>query len=143
MSEEVDFLTGLPLWKKTWREGLVPQFSTRALEVLRDALVNDDPRLIQGATTSPPPLQNVQNWPVEKACAVSFAGWQGRSHWTVAETEEAFATFCFECDKRLGEPAAIRFFLNAYDAWDRADMRRLLLEEVTYNLAARRAAASN
>jgi hypothetical protein len=143
MSEEVDPLTGLPLWKKCWRHGYVPQLSTHSLEVLRDALMKDDPRLIQGATTLPPPLQSVHDRPVEKACAVSFAGWQGEDLTTVAEVEEFFARSAFECDQRLGEPAGCRWFLNMWDETTRADMFRLLLKEVNYNLVQRQAAASN
>jgi hypothetical protein len=143
MSEEVDPLTGLPLWKKCWRYGYVPQLSTHSLEVLRDALMKDDSRLIQGATTSPPPLQCVQDWPVEKACAVSFAGWQGEDLTTVAEVDEFFARSAFECDRRLGEPAGCRWFLNWFDETPRAEMCRRLLKEVRYNLAQRQAAASN
>ena len=43
-------------WRKVWREGLAPLLSDNSLRALRRALVEDDPRLIQGATTTPPPL---------------------------------------------------------------------------------------
>ena len=117
-------------WRQVWRDGLAPLISTRALEVLRTALVNDDGRLMQGATTSPPPLQCVQDWPVESACALGFCGWQGEGLETVAEVEEYFARLCFEVDQRLGEPAACRWFLNWFDEAPRDEMRRQLLAEV-------------
>src|SRR5262249_39549333 len=120
-----------------WREGLVPQLSTAALEALRKALVNDDPRLLQGATTSPPPLQCVQAWPVEAACGLGYCGWQGEGLETVAEVEEFFARSCFEADQRLGEPAGVRWFLNWFDETPREAMRRLLLAEVNRSLAQR------
>jgi hypothetical protein len=44
---------------------------------LRGALRGDDCRLLQRATTNPPPLQCVQQWAVEAACALGFCGWQG------------------------------------------------------------------
>lgn len=126
-------------WRKVWREGLVPHLSTASLEALRKGLTGDDPQLLQGATTTPPPLQCVQDWPVEAACALGYCGWQGEGLDTVAEVEEFFARACFEADQRLGEPAACRWFLNWYDDTPRDEMRRLLLEEVDFALAERRA----
>src|SRR3954462_8639878 len=125
-------------WRKVWREGVVPLLSTEGLEALRRGVVNADARLIQGATTTPPPLQCVQDWPVEAACGVGFCGWQGDGLETVAGVEESFAKMCFEVDQRLGEPAACRWFLNWFDETPRDDMRRQLLAEVNRALAMRR-----
>jgi hypothetical protein len=131
----------LDSWRKVWREGLAPQLSTPSVQVLQQALRRDDARLIQGATTAPPPLQCVQDWPVEAACALGFCGWQGEQLETVAEVEEFFARACFEADQRLGEPAAVRWFLNWFDDTPREEMRRLLLAEVGRTLAERGAAS--
>ncbi len=125
-------------WRKVWREGVAPLLSTPALEALQNALASDDARLLQGATTTPPPLQCVQDWPVEAACALGFCGWQGEGLETVAEVEEYFARTCFEIDQRLGEPAACRWFLNWFDETPRNEMRELLLAEVQHALAQRR-----
>lgn len=127
-------------WRKVWREGVAPLLSTPGLEALERALTNDDARLLQGATTTPPPLQCVQDWPVEAACALGFCGWQGERLETVAEVEEFFARTCFEIDQRLGEPAACRWFLNWFDETPREEMREQLLSEVTRALAQRRSA---
>jgi hypothetical protein len=124
-------------WRDCWRRGLAPRIGTAGLEALRAALESDDARLLQGATTSPPPLNCVSDWPVEAACALAYTEWQGNGKATVAEVEDGFAQLCFEADQRLGEPAACRWFLNAYDDWPRAEMRRLLLEEVHHALAGR------
>jgi hypothetical protein len=59
---------------------------------------------------------------------------------TVGQVEEFFARCCFEADQRLGEPAACRWFLNAYDDWPRDEMRREMLAEVERELAERSAA---
>jgi hypothetical protein len=126
-------------WRKVWRDGLVPLLSTESLEALRRGLINDDARLIQGATTTPPPLQCVQDWPVEAACALGYCGWQGDGLETVAEVEEFFAKMCFEIDRNLGEPAGCRWFLNWFDETPRDEMRRLLLAEVNRSLALRHA----
>ena len=127
-------------WRKVWRDGLAPLISTAGLEALATALCNDDARLLQGATTTPPPLQCVQDWPVEGACALGYCGWVGDGLETVAEVEEYFARLCFEVDQRLGEPAACRWFLNWFDETPREEMRRLLLAEVNRSLAQRQSA---
>jgi hypothetical protein len=92
---------------------------------------------VQGATTTPPPLLCVQDWPVEACCALGFCGWQGEALCTVGEVEEHFAKCCFEADQRLGEPAACRWFLNWFDDTPRDDMRRELLAEVELALTDR------
>lgn len=117
-------------WRKVWRNGFVPVLSSFGLVQLREALEYDDLRLVQGATTSPPPLLCVQDWPVEACCALGYCGWQGDGLTTVGEVEEFFARCCFEADERLGEPAACRWFLNWFDDTPREEMRRALLAEV-------------
>jgi hypothetical protein len=129
-------------WRKVWRDGLVPLVSTAGLEALRRGLVGDDAQLAQGATTTPPPLQCVQDWPVEAACALGYCGWRGEQLQTVKQVEEFFARLCFEVDKRLGEPTAIRWFLDWFDETPRNQMRRQLLAEVCHALARRACAAA-
>lgn len=124
-------------WRKVWKEGVVPLVSTEGLLALKEALVKDDPRLIQDGTTTPPPLQCVQDWPVEAACALGFMGWMGDGLNTVAEVEEYFARMCFEIDQRLKEPAGCRWFLNWYDETPREEMRKELLAEVVLALSFR------
>jgi len=124
-------------WRMVWREGFIPALPTAGLEALRDALREDDPRLAQGATTTPPPLMSVQDWPVEAACALGLCGWLGAGLVSVGEVEEFFAKVCFEADQRLGEPAGCRWFLNWFDDTPRTEMRRLLLAEVERALANR------
>jgi hypothetical protein len=124
-------------WRKVWREGLLPFISTKGLEALRDGLIADDARLTQGSTTTPPPLMCVQDWPVEAACTLGYSGWKGDGLETVGEVEEHFARMCFECDNRMGEPAACRWFLNWFDDTPRDEMRRELLAEVELALAQR------
>ncbi len=140
-------------WKKVWRDGFAPQLSTTGLTALARALKDDDPHLLQGATTSPPPLQTVQYWPVEAADAIAFcfivdnggfmqAASTGPTYadtgCTVMEAEEFFAKACFACDETLGDPAACRWFLKWYDETPRVQMRRELLVEVQRVLAIRR-----
>jgi len=127
----------LETWQRVWREGYAPGLSDNALAALKQALLEDDPALMQGATTTPPPLQCVQDWPVEAACAVGFCGWQGESLETVAEVEEYFCRMNYEADQRMGEAAACRWFLNWFDETPRPDMLELLLDEVVYEQARR------
>lgn len=129
----------LAAWQRVWRNGLVPQLSTKGLLALKRALENDSPDLITGATTSPPPLQCVSEWPVQGCCPLSFTGWQGDGLETVGQVEEYFARVCWEADQRLGEPAACRYFLNAVDEWSREELLANLLPEVQRALAQRQA----
>lgn len=130
-------------WKKVWREAVVPLLSLESLEALRTAIINDDPRLIQGATCVPPPLSCVEDWPVECACLLGYCGVsemggfdkdekgaQNTGAATVGMTEEFFARMCFAIDQKLGEPAGCRWVLNWFDQTPRDEIRRLLLPEV-------------
>jgi hypothetical protein len=124
-------------WRTVWREGFAPVLSTAGLAALKDALLDDDDRLTQGSTTTPPPLACVQDWPCEGCCALGWCGWQGDGLETVGDVEAYFAKLCFEADKRLGEPAGCRWFLNWFDETPRDRMRANLLIEVERALADR------
>ena len=135
----VQQLNRLELWQTVLRQGIFPQLSDEQLTVLRTAFETDDPRLIQGATTTPLPLLCVRDWPAEAACVLGFCGWVGDGLKTVGEVEEFFGKVCFECDRLLGEPAAVRHLLNWFDDAPRDEMRRLLLKEVWLEHYRRRA----
>ncbi len=124
-------------WRKTWREGIAPQLPTAGLEALARALADDDPALLQGATTTPPPLEALRAWPVEGACPIGLALWQGDGRQTVGAVEEAFALVCEAANAALGEEVAVRYFLNWWDDSDRAACRVELLGEVRRVLAER------
>jgi hypothetical protein len=125
----------LPLWKKAWRAA-APMMSDESLAALRGAVEGDDPKLIQGATSSPPPLQCVQDWPCEGACLLGYAGWKDGLN-TVGEVEEYFARMCYEIDLAMGEPAGCRHLLNWYDETPRNEMRSQLLAEINLELQRR------
>jgi hypothetical protein len=129
-------------WQHAFRKGIVPALSTAGLEALRDALATDDKHLIQNSTTFPPPLDAVHDQPVEGGCALAFAWWKGLNLVTVGEVELAFTMACSQADERLGEPAAVRWFLNWYDDAPRDFMRHQLLAEVEFALAGRPKAAA-
>lgn len=126
-------------WKIVWRDGVSPSLSTAGLEALKKALETDDARLLQGATTCPPPLAFVQDWPTEGADAIGFAYWMGDrgGEASVGDVEEFFARTAFEADRRCGEPSAVRWFLNFHDDEPRDRMRASLLEEVELTLSER------
>lgn len=131
----------LASWRIVWRNGFAPLCSTAGLEALADALRSDDRRLVQGATTSPPPSMCVRDHELEACCPVTFTGVPelgGFGEATVGDAEDHFARMCFDADQRLGEPAACRWFLNAWDDTPRDEMRRELLVEVERELAERR-----
>ncbi len=129
-------------WQRVWREGAAPLLSTPSLKALAKALEEDNPKLIQGATTIPAPLQCVMGWPVEGACLLGFCGWtdlelEGWDEVTVGDVEHRFALLCMHIDERLGEPAAVRFLLNMFDDGNRAEVFSQLLEEVKRTLTER------
>ena len=132
----------MEFWRNVWRNGLVPQLSLAGLDALRLALVRNDDRLLQGATTSPPAMQAVAQQKVVAACAVGFCGWQGDGLTTVAQVNGFFARTCMDADAALGEPAAGRRFLDWFDHTPRDRMREQLLEEVNRALAQRSLAAA-
>lgn len=127
-------------WKLVWRSGFAPVLSDAALAALRTGLEADDPRIVQGCTTTPPPLMCVQDWAVEAACPLGYAGWHGDDLTTVGETEEHFAKCCFEADQRLGEPAACRWWLNWWDDTPRNEAFREMAAEVRREIFRRRLA---
>lgn len=137
MSEKLEDLSHLPLWEQVWHKAVGPMLSDEALEALKRGLMVNDARLIQGATTTPPPLQCVQDWPVEAACALGFCGWLGDGLETVGEVEQFFARMCFEIDQCLGEPAGCRHFLDWVDSTPREEMRRELLKAVDSEMGRR------
>ena len=124
-------------WRKVWREGFAPVLSTGALDALWQALRKDDPRLLQGASCNPLPLMCHGELELCGCCSISWGGWQGEKLATVGEVDEYFARMCFEADQRLGEPGAIRWFLNWYDDTPRAEMRLEMLDEVQRTLEQR------
>ena len=125
-------------WRRVWRTAVAPLLTVAQLQRIRRALAEDDPRLIQGATTTPPPLQSVQDWPCEAGCLLAYAAVEDFGGWgtaTVGEVEEFFARMCFEIDITLGEPAGCWWLLNYFDETERGEMRRELLAEVDRWLA--------
>lgn len=124
-------------WRSVWRRGFAPGFSELGLHAAAIALRDDDPRLAQGLTTTPPPLLCVQDWPVEACCIIGYCGWKGESLATVGEVEVFYAKACFDADQRIGELAGCRYFLSWYDDTPRDEMRREMLAEIDFELRRR------
>jgi hypothetical protein len=129
-------------WRRTWRHGLVPQLSRAGLLALQTALTRNDPRLLQGVVSSPPPLDALGQQACRGACAIGYCGWQGDDLRSVAEVEAFFHRVCEGADAVFAEPAACRYFFNWFDDAPRAEMRRQLLGEVALALADRAAVAA-
>lgn len=124
-------------WKQAWR-AIVPSLTTAGLNALRQALLNDDGRLVQGRTTHPAAFSGRPELAMcEQACAVGYTGWQGDGLETVGEVEEYFAIVCFAADAILGETSLVRMFTNWFDETPRQEMRRELFPEVLSALADR------
>lgn len=132
----------MELWRKVWREGLVPQLTQPGLEALRQGLLRDDPLLVQGVTISPPAIDVFADAEVEAACALGYCNWKGDDRCVVSDLSGDFERMCTTADETLGEPGICRFFLNWFDETPRSEMRRLLLAEVNLALHQRSASAA-
>lgn len=130
----------LESWRRCFRVGLAPQLSDAALHALHAGLSGDDAALLQGQTTQPPPSPAWQGLPVEAACPIGYAGWQGEGLVTVGEVEEFFSAVCARTDLLLGGPGECRWLLNFWDDTPRETARRALLAEVEAELRQRAAA---
>jgi len=122
--------------RRILREGLLRALTDAELQALRRGLAADDPALLQGMMTLPPPLECVNDWAVEGADLLAYPGWRGRGLVTVKEVEEAAWSLCSAIDNRLGEGAA-KDLLAWYDATPRADVLAVLLGEVERELMIR------
>ncbi len=141
MSDEV-----IPTWAAIWRKA-ARHLSRAGLERLREALLADDARLIQGRTCDldpQTPLYDVlHGWcgrrghPVVNACPLGYCGWQGDGLETVGEVEDFFAEVAVRTGAEAGDDFAIRLFTGWWDETPREESRRLLLEEVERSLAER------
>jgi hypothetical protein len=132
----------IPRWRQIWRIGLAPMVSRRGLAALENALMNDDPRLLQGVTCAPPLVDVLSQRTACAACALGFTGWQGEGLRSIGQVADYFHQLCDAADDALGEPGACRFFLNWYDDTPRSEMRQELLAEVRRELARRQAVAA-
>ena len=91
----------------------------------------------EGLTVDPPPHYTFAQFPVSCACAIGYAGWQGEGLTTVEAVECYFYRVCREIDRRLGEKAGCRTWLNWFDDTPRDDMLEALLPEVDRELEQR------
>lgn len=127
----------LESWRLVLRDGFLPGWSSDVLEKAIVLLEADSPKIVQGSTTTPPPLMCMQDWAVEACDIVAFCSTPDCLEATVGQAEEGFARACFETDSRLGEPAACRWFLRFFDDTPRAEVFRLLIEEFKLELSKR------
>lgn len=124
-------------WRRVFRDGLAPLWTRRQLEVLRDGLRDDDPRLVQGATTVPPPVPGVGDWPCEGACLIGYVGMAADGDKTAQDVNEFFVRTTFDIDARLHEPAGCRWLLQWFDETHRAEMLVEMQAEVELALEGR------
>jgi hypothetical protein len=136
MSNTIAFATA---WQRVWRLGIAPQLTTEGLQGLKAALERNEPRLITGATLLPAPLQPELNSPVQGCCPLCYGLLDGLQpgEVSVGLLEQGFAAACRKADELLGEPASVRYFLNAVDEWSRDELRQNLSPEIEWALAQR------
>jgi hypothetical protein len=116
-------------WQVAFRAA-APFLGLGGLRALEKALRDDDPRLVQGVTTSPPAHLVMLSWPVEQACLYCYCGWQGDGLGTVGEAQEFFGEAVAATDRAMGEPAGARHLISFWDEAPRGEARAALLPEV-------------
>jgi hypothetical protein len=121
-------------WQRVFRVGVLPQLTRDNLVALRDALQSNDPRLMQGDTTYPPPFPHVLGWPCDRCCLLAFPGLTDGLT-TVGELNTFFARMCAAIDAAIGEPAGVRHLLQWYDDQPRAEVFAALVAEIDAALA--------
>lgn len=133
-------------WRKVWRDGILPAVMERVgrfrrdvgLLALANALRTDDSRLLQGATTSPPPLAAVADWMCEGCDPVVLmhtAANGGKIEATmVGLAEKVFAITMARADELLGGDRLSAAFSNWWDDTPRHVARGALLAEIGFNL---------
>jgi hypothetical protein len=125
-------------WRRILRDGLLRSLTDAELHALRRGLADDDPALLQGMMTLPPPMEILGDWQVEGADLLAYPGWRGRELKTVKEVEERAWALCSAIDARLGDGAA-KELLGWYDATPRPDVIHTLLGETERELMIRMA----
>ena len=123
-------------WRRILRDGLLRSLTYADPQALRRGLVDDDPALLQGMMTIPPPLECLHDWQVEGADLLAYPAWRARGLVTVKEVEECAWALCSAIDARLGDGAA-KELLGWHDAAPRPDVRHTLLGEVERELMMR------
>jgi hypothetical protein len=118
-----------------WRVGFGPKLPVEGMKSLLDALVDDDQRLMQGSTTSPPPLITTQNWPCEAADAIGWCFFGPGA--TVGEVEEGFARACYDADMAIASPDSCRHIINFWDDTPRHVARAAMIWFVVDSLVER------
>lgn len=126
-------------WRSVWRVGIAPTLSDAALAALGKGLEEDSKFILQGATTSPPPLAAVADWPCEAACPLGYAGWKGDGVETVGAVESFLERVCVESDRLTGDRGSARHLLNWVDDTPRAVVRRELGAEIRREQTLRKA----
>jgi len=126
-------------WREVFRDGLAPTLTTSQLQALAVGLRTDDPALVQGATTCPPALHSVREWPCQGGCLISYAGWKADGIETVGGVDEFFNQTCKSIFDRTNLYSASRALVNWFDDNPRAEVFRELLPEVERALTLRSA----
>lgn len=126
----MNLIQPLQRWQRVFRLGIAPAIPTAALIELRAALAADDPKIIQGAVTSPAPLDSLRSVAVHGSDVIGFAAMVGFGLRTVGEVVAHYHAVCEAADVSLRESHACRWFLVWYDETPRDAMRAALMAEI-------------
>lgn len=130
-------------WRSIFHDAIAPRLSTAGLIALRQALEEDDPRLLQCSTVEPAPIDDDDQRPVEGACPLGWCLWQGEGLVSAGAVWVLFNALLNAVDAAWPLPGDVcgtsRRFIHWIDNTEREMMRRELLLEVVKVLTSRMA----
>lgn len=119
-------------WREDWREKIAPKLTAAGLTALRDALLTQDPALIQGRTVLPTGKYDKGHLPIEACCGVGYGVWKGEGLTTLQEVWKRWEEICIPA----GKPA-VRGFIGYWDRTPLDEIARDLVPEIELALANR------
>lgn len=115
----------MEFWRRAWRDGIAPQLSLTGLVALRDAIVRDDQKLVQGTVVK----GGRCGGGITNACAIGICALADGAK-TTEEVHEYF-------DQVTEQGACADPFIEWFDYTQREIMRRELLPEVELAIKAK------
>lgn len=125
-------------WRWVARTGVFPAMTDAELLALRDGLLADDSRLIQGDSIRPVALHRNYGRRCEGGCLIAYPGMATGRRATVARVEERFSDIFHTAAAVLGDESSVRELAWWWDSTPRAEAVPLALEEVELALAGRK-----
>src|SRR5437764_478068 len=100
----------LPEWVEAWRRGIAPLAPHDGLVDLREAVLRDDPRLLQHVTAL-----GTEGGACAGACGIGWALWKGDGLEKAEDVQQAFNRVVTGAGIRMGWKTAVAPFFKFFD----------------------------